>query len=129
MKRTLLTGTLFATLSLGAIASEQEARDLVGFGALTFADNCKKCHQIDGYGEEALYPSLHDPALLANKKLLVETLLHGRSAPRRNGGEEELMPALEFLTDREISAIIAFISNTWGDDVLLVSEEEIKAAR
>ncbi|WP_226703296.1 c-type cytochrome [Microbulbifer elongatus] len=129
MKRTLSVGTLFATLSLGAVASEQETRDLIGFGALTFADNCMKCHKIDGYGEEALYPSLHDPALLANKKLLVETLLHGRSAPRRNGGEEDLMPALEFLTDREISAIIAFISNTWGDEVLLVSEEEIKAAR
>lgn len=129
MKFRVLTALLLAAFSLESAASEQETRDLVGFGALTFADNCKKCHQIDGYGEEALYPSLHDPALLANKKLLIETLLHGRSAPRRNGGEEDLMPALEFLTDREISAIIAFISNTWGDEVLLVSEEEIKAAR
>ncbi|QKX16643.1 cytochrome c [Microbulbifer sp. YPW1] len=129
MKFRVLTALLLAAFSLESAASEQETRDLVGFGALTFADNCKKCHQIDGYGEEALYPSLRDPALLANKKLLVETLLHGRSAPRRNGGEEELMPALEFLTDREISAIIAFISNTWGDEVVLVSEEEIKAAR
>lgn len=129
MKHTLFIGILFTTLSLGAVASEEETRDLVGFGALTFADNCKKCHQLDGYGEEALYPSLHDPKLLANKRLLIETLLHGRSAPRRNGGEEDLMPALEFLTDREVSAIIAFISNTWGDEVLLVSEEEVKAAR
>ncbi|WGL15326.1 cytochrome c [Microbulbifer bruguierae] len=129
MKFRVLTALLLAVFSLESAASGQETRDLVGFGALTFADNCKKCHQIDGYGEEALYPSLRDPALLANKKLLIETLLHGRSAPRRNGGEEDLMPALEFLTDREISAIIAFISNTWGDEVLLVSEEEIKAAR
>ena len=129
MKRSLSVGILFAAFSLGAVASEQEARHLVGLGALTFADNCAKCHKIDGYGEEALYPSLRDPALLANKKLLIETLLHGRSAPRRNGGEEDLMPALEFLTDREIAAIIAFISNTWGDEVLVVSEEEIKAAR
>ena len=129
MKRTLSIGTVFATLSLGAFASEQEARDLVGLGALTFADNCMKCHQIDGYGEEALYPSLRDPKLLANKKLLIDTLLHGRSAPRRNGGEEDLMPPRDYLTDREISAIIAFISNTWGDELLLVTEEEVKAAR
>ncbi|UHQ56818.1 MULTISPECIES: c-type cytochrome [Microbulbifer] len=129
MKRTLSIATLLATFSLGAGASEQETRHLIGFGALTFADNCVKCHKIDGYGEEALYPSLRDPALLANKPLLIDTLLHGRSAPRRNGGEEDLMPALEFLTDREISAIIAFITNTWGDEVLLVSEGEIKAAR
>jgi len=129
MKRMLSIGTVFAGLSLGAVASEQEARDLVGLGALTFADNCMKCHQIDGYGEEALYPSLRDPKLLANKKLLIDTLLHGRSAPRRNGGEEDLMPPRDYLTDREISAIIAFISNTWGDALLLVTEEEVKAAR
>ncbi|AQQ66237.1 hypothetical protein Mag101_00150 [Microbulbifer agarilyticus] len=129
MKRTLSIGILLATFSLGAVASEQETRDLIGLGALTFADNCKKCHKIDGYGEEALYPSLRNPALLANKPLLIETVLHGRSAPRRNGGEEDLMPPLEFLTDREISAIIAFITNTWGDEVIVVSEEEVKAAR
>ena len=129
MKRKLSIGLLMAGMSLGAAASEQDTRDLIALGALTFADNCKKCHQLDGYGEEALYPSLRDPKLLANKSLLIETLLHGRSAPRRNGGEEDLMPALEFLTNHEIAAIIAFISNTWGDGVLLVSEEEIKAAR
>ena len=129
MKITVSTGLLLAACSLGAIASEQDTRNLIARGALTFADNCSKCHQVDGYGEEELYPSLRDPRLLANKPLLIKTLLHGRTAQLDNGTEEPRMPSLDFLSDGEIVAIIAFISNTWGDGVLLVSEAEVSQAR
>ncbi|MFV8782871.1 c-type cytochrome [Microbulbifer sp. SA54] len=129
MKFTISVGLLLAALSLRAVAEEQDTRNLIALGALTFADNCIKCHQIDGYGEEALYPSLRDPKLLANKPLLIKTLLHGRTAQLADGSEEPRMPSLDFLTDREIVAIIAFISNTWGNGVLLVSEKEISEAR
>lgn len=122
-------GVLLAAISLGAAATEQETRNLIALGALSFSDNCIKCHQVDGYGEEALYPSLHDPELLANKPLLISTILHGRTKKQSDGSDERLMPSLDFLTDREIMAIIAFISNTWGENVLLVTEDEISAAR
>ncbi|HEY8570704.1 cytochrome c [Microbulbifer sp.] len=122
-------GALLAAVSLGTMATEQETRNLVALGALAFADNCIKCHQIDGYGEEALYPSLRDPGLLANKPLLISTILHGRTGQQNDGSEEPLMPSLDFLTDREIAAIIAFISNTWGGNVLLVTEDDVNEAR
>ncbi|WOX04145.1 c-type cytochrome [Microbulbifer pacificus] len=122
-------GVLLAAISLGAAATEQETRNLVALGALSFADNCIKCHQVDGYGEEALYPSLRDPELLANKPLLISTILHGRTGKQTDGSEERLMPSLDFLTNREITAIIAFISNSWGDGVLLVTEDDINKAR
>ena len=129
MKFRISIGLLLAAFSLGGAASEQDTRNLVALGALAFADNCIKCHQIDGYGEEALYPSLRDPKLLANKSLLINTLLHGRTAQQDDGTEEPRMPSLDFLTDREIAAIIAFISNTWGDGVLRVADEEVSEAR
>lgn len=125
----IFTGVLLAAISLGTMATEQETRNLVALGALAFSDNCIKCHQIDGYGEEALYPSLRDPQLLANKPLLISTILHGRTSKQNDGSDERLMPSLDFLTDREITAIIAFISNTWGENVLLVTEDEINKAR
>jgi mono/diheme cytochrome c family protein len=120
---------LLASVAISATASEQDIRNSIALGALTFADNCSTCHQLDGYGEEALYPSLHNPALLADKPLLIQTILHGRRGHQDDGSDGQLMPSLDYLTDREIAAIIAFISNSWGSDVLLVTEEEIKAAR
>jgi len=126
-----LLATVLAAGAPYAGASEQEIRDNIGLGALAFADNCRKCHQLDGYGEEELYPSLHDQALLANKSLLIRTILSGRLAHQEtdSDGEVRLMPALDYLTDREIVAIIAFITNSWGDHVLVVTEAEVADAR
>ena len=110
------------------LAGEQ---DMIALGAQTFADNCRKCHQLDGYGEEALYPSLHRQELLADKTLLIQTILNGRTGHRQTptGESERLMPALDFLTNREVAALIAFISDSWGDGVVIVSEAEVEAAR
>ena len=133
-KRYLLL-TLF-TLSLPSYAetsqstSDSAMRNSVALGALVFADNCRHCHQIDGYGEEALYPSLRNETLLANKSLLIETVLNGRLAHTEAQQEAvRVMPSMEFLTNREIAAIIAFISNSWGNEVLMVTDEQIEAAR
>jgi mono/diheme cytochrome c family protein len=129
MKYRISVGVLLAAFVICANASEQETRNKIVLGALAFSDNCRGCHQIDGYGEEALYPSLRDPVLLANKPLLIKTILHGRTGQQSDGTDGRLMPSLDFLTNREIAAIIAFISNSWGSDLLLVSEEEVNEAR
>jgi mono/diheme cytochrome c family protein len=113
------------------LASERDIRNSIALGAMAFAENCQRCHQADGYGEEALYPSLHNSELLANRTLLIRTILEGRSrhTAGTTDGTTPLMPSLDYLTDKEVASIIAFISNTWGDDVLIVSESEVAAAR
>ncbi len=117
--------------SLPASATEQEIRDDIALGSQVFADVCARCHQENGEGEGGLYPSLHNPALLQDKSLLIQTILSGRSAHREGAGDKDqtLMPSLDFLTDREIVAIIAYITNSWGGEVLVVTEEEVQAAR
>ncbi len=126
----LISVALLLTAPSG-IASERDVRNSIALGALAFADNCGKCHQADGYGEEGLYPSLHNTALLADKDLLIKTVLSGRMGHVEKGddGTERLMPSMDFLTNGEIAAIIAFISNSWGDDVLIVTPEEVQDAR
>ena len=127
----ILLTALFALGASQASASEQDIRNQIALGALTFADNCRQCHQLDGYGEEKLYPSLHNPALMADKALLIRTILHGRVTNRddTSAASMRLMPSLEFLTDQEIAAIIAFITNSWGDEVMVVTEREVSEAR
>jgi mono/diheme cytochrome c family protein len=113
-----------------SVASERAIRNRVALGALAFAENCQRCHQADGYGEEALYPSLHDSRLFENRTLLIRTILDGRHQHQGDSAENTpLMPSLAFLTNAEIAAIIAFITNSWGDDVLMVTEAEVVAAR
>lgn len=127
----VLGATLTCLLSTGAATSERGVPEDIALGALAFSDNCEKCHQADGGGEQALYPSLHDATLLQDKTVLVQTILHGRS--RSPAGDKEqpepLMPSLDYLSNHEIVAIIAFISSSWGDKTLQVSESEVETAR
>lgn len=125
-----LAAWLLAASSLVS-AAEPDLDARITLGEQTFTDNCRKCHQLDGYGEEALYPSLHRQRLLADKALLIQTLLHGRQAQGQSpkGEPAQLMPALDFLSNREIAALIAYISNSWGDEIVVVTEAEVQAAR
>jgi mono/diheme cytochrome c family protein len=121
---------LSVLLSAHTWASEQDIRNSVALGALVFADNCKHCHKIDGYGEAALYPSLRNERLLADKTLLIETVLNGRLAHEKDSNKAvRVMPSLDFLTNREVAAIIAFITNSWGSEVLMIPDEQVEAAR
>ena len=131
MLKKLSLGTVLAVIALQGTASEKDIRDSIALGALVFADNCKKCHQTDGYGEAPLYPSLHNPGLLSDKALLIQTILNGRTGHQQEdgSGSERLMPALNFLTNREIASIIAFITNSWGDEVIMVTDREVEDAR
>ncbi len=126
---TTLVATLL-TLTMPATGSEQEIRNTIALGALAFSDTCARCHRVDGYGEERLYPSLHNPQLLQDKTLLIQTILEGRKGHQQDvEGEVTLMPSLNYLSDTEIVAIIAFISNSWGGEVLMVTQQEVRQAR
>jgi mono/diheme cytochrome c family protein len=134
MRHLLVANTmmiLLLTLAQPALASERDIRNTIAFGALAFSDNCARCHKIDGYGEERLYPSLHNPQLLSDRALLIQTILNGRTGHQQSveGREIRLMPSLDFLSDQEIVAIIAFITNSWGGDVMMVTEQEVRDAR
>jgi mono/diheme cytochrome c family protein len=63
--------------------------------------------------------------------LLIQTVLNGRLAHAESGdgSTQRLMPALDFLSNKEIAAIIAFISNSWGNEVVVVTEQEVEDAR
>ena len=130
--RPLLVAVLAAVPLVAASAEDgRTPGEVVLLGSRTFDENCSKCHQPDGFGEPGLYPSLHDPALLDNPEKLIRTMLHGRSRPE-NGGEgspQALMPALDYLTNAEIAAIIAFLSSSWGSGTVQVTEQEVQAAR
>jgi mono/diheme cytochrome c family protein len=135
---TLRPGVLLLLASLAVVppaAADSQADTTTGdailLGSRTFDENCGKCHQPDGFGEAGLYPSLHDPALLDDRDRLIRTMLHGRSRPAGgvDDSPEALMPALDYLSNAEIVAVIAFITHSWGKETLMVTEQDVEAAR
>lgn len=96
-------------------AADDDLQSRILLGEQTFGDNCSKCHQLDGYGEGAC--TLFAPTEPAHRQDCAHPDHHPRPAGAGAGPRaqpQRLMPALGFLSDREIAALVAYLSNSWG---------------
>lgn len=96
---------------------EQMAR-----GEKVYNTQCAACHQAKGQGIEGMFPALDgSPIATGPAAGHISTVLNGKN----------LMPAFkEQLSDAEISAVITFERNSWGNSVGdIVQPADVKAAR
>ena len=110
------TPTATPTLS----AAETDAATLVQRGEVVYTDNCATCHQPDGQGQ-GQYPALAGSAFVTADEPtpVITTVLHGRGA----------MPAFEdTLANQEITAVVSYIRNSWGNDAAAVAVEQVRRA-
>ncbi len=87
-------------------------------GDVLFFEYCAECHQPDGQGWPSLYPNfagnpivtLHDP------EPLIKVVLYGQGS----------MPSFQKrLTTDDVSAILTYIRNSWGNSAAPVSPRQI----
>ena len=97
-----------------------------------YITQCLTCHMEKGEGIEGLYPPLaKSDYLMANKKRAVEQVLHGVSGEMKVNGimYNGEMQAFDHLTDQEVSDVLNYIRNSWGNKGEPVRAEEVKALR
>jgi cytochrome c oxidase cbb3-type subunit II len=102
-------------------------------GASLYASRCATCHQANGRGLPAAFPSLvDDPTVTgADPAEHIRVVLFGRAGARIGGvayaGE---MPAWgPQLTDMEIAAVINYERTSWGNRAPTVTEADVAAVR
>ena len=101
-------------------------------GAELFAANCAVCHQADGKGLPGTFPPLAGSDFIKGDPWrIVETTVNGRSDKITVNGKEynNVMPAMSYLSDEELSKIIHFVLNSWGNPGGGYSAETIGAYR
>ncbi|MGZ5247519.1 MAG: c-type cytochrome [Flavitalea sp.] len=101
-------------------------------GKQVYEGNCAPCHQEDGGGVQGLHPSLSKVKwVTGDKKSLVNILLKGMEGEITVHGEvyNNLMPAQAHLTDQEISDVLTYVRNSFGNKGTAVSIAEVKAQR
>lgn len=90
------------------------------------------CHQESGDGVPGLNPPLVKTAwVLGDKPKLINVILKGLHEPVEINGERynNIMPANDFLSDQEISDVLTFVRNSFGNKASAVSAAEVKAER
>ncbi len=101
-------------------------------GRDVYTAQCMSCHMEQGEGIDGVYPPLaKSDYLLADKKRSIDQLLHGLSGAITVNGKnyDGVMNSFDALSDTEISDVLNYIRNSFGNKGSAVTPEEVKALR
>lgn len=100
-------------------------------GEIVFKTNCVACHQGNGQGiPHAFPPVAKSDFLMADKKRSIKIVKHGLEGAITVNGEtyNSVMPALG-LSDDDISSVLTFVRNSFGNKGDAVTVEEVKSVK
>lgn len=92
---------------------------------------CGSCHMEDGQGLRSLVPPLAKADYLANNQSLIPCIItKGLSGPIQVNGKEydQPMAGITGLTNVQITNVINYINNAWGNDAGHTSLQEVERA-
>lgn len=106
--------------------------DPIVHGKKIFSRICVQCHQIDGKGIPDVYPPLvGSPYLGGDGHRPATILLMGLQGPLTVLGQQYngSMPNHSMLKDKDISAVLTYVRQEWGNKHPAVSEELVAEVR
>lgn len=100
-------------------------------GKALYGTYCQSCHGDQGQGVEGVFPPLSkSDYLMADRKRAIQTLLYGLSGEIKVNGQTYNQPMAGLdAKDEEISDILNYIRNSFGNKGGAMNPEEVKAAR
>ncbi|MDJ0927209.1 MAG: cytochrome D1 domain-containing protein [Gammaproteobacteria bacterium] len=87
-------------------------------GEALYVQHCAACHQADGQGLKGAFPPLAGSDYIAeDPQRLLEVTLEGMSGPIvvNDVTYNNVMPAMSYLSDEELVAILNYVRNSWGN--------------
>ena len=100
-------------------------------GQEIYTNNCVTCHMQSGEGIESVYPPLaKSDYLMGNKTRAIKQVLEGAiGAMTVNGVKYNGFMTGFNLNDQEVSDVLNYIRNTWGNKGEAITPQEVKSAR
>ena len=100
-------------------------------GKEVYVAYCISCHMEQGNGIENVYPPLgKSDYLMGDKKRSIQQVLNGTNGEMTVNKKIYNTPMSGFdLTDEQVSDVLNYIRNSWGNKGGAIKAEEVKAAR
>ena len=98
-------------------------------GEILYGNFCESCHMKDGSGLGAEIPPLAGADYLANNQEKIACMIrHGIAEPLVVNGitYNQAMPGVEVLSDVEITNIINYINQAWGNHLGIITLGEVR---
>src|SRR5690554_12961 len=124
---------LLSVISLSAATwmfSAQAAVDITA-GQSSYLRHCQACHQADGNGMPRVFPPLAGNPHVSDPEHIAKTVVHGLSGPLtvNNVDYNSAMPPMAYLSDEEVSNIVAYVMLQWSDAESSLTAEDVAALR
>lgn len=101
-------------------------------GAAVYGRTCIACHQPTGKGLPPVFPSIAEtPIVVGNPELPIKFITNGLMGPITVGGMtfNSMMPPVVGVTDQDISDVLTYVRQSFGNKGNPVSIEQVKAVR
>jgi mono/diheme cytochrome c family protein len=119
-------------LTLVAFNSQPVDKATMERGKKVYVQSCMTCHQVDGGGVPGLNPPLEKTSYVAGSKTkLIRVILKGMNTHEDIEGETytNIMPPFNYLKDQQISDVLTYIRNSFGNKALPVTIGDVKYVR
>jgi nitrite reductase (NO-forming) len=101
------------------------------FGKDKYMATCSACHQANGQGIEGAFPPLANSDYLnADVNRAIDIVLHGKTGEITvNGKKYNSVMTAQALSDEEVSNVLTYVYNSWGNSKKEVTPEMVQAVR
>ena len=101
------------------------------FGKDKYMATCVACHQANGQGIEGAFPPLAKADYLnADVDRAIDIVLHGKTGEITvNGKKYNSVMTAQALSDEEVSNVLTYVYNSWGNSKKEVTPEMVEAVR
>lgn len=130
MKNVFIIAVLSVTvISFSSFQGKFDLKASVARGKEVYTSYCISCHMEQGEGIESVYPPLaKSDYLMADKKRSIKQILSGVSGEIKVNGITYTGEMTGFdLSDEEVSDVLNYIRNSWGNKGEAVKPEDVKA--
>jgi nitrite reductase (NO-forming) len=133
IKSTLGAGMLFIFVLVTSFSLKQafDLKASIARGKEIYTNFCISCHMEQGTGIENLYPPLAKSDYMMNdKKRSILQVLKGANGEMKVNGKTYNAPMTGFdLTDEQVSDVLNYCRNSWGNKGGAIKPEDVASAR
>lgn len=131
-EKLILLSTLVVALAFVSFQSKQfDLKASVARGKDVYSAYCMSCHMEQGEGLEGAYPPVaKSDYLMADKKRSIKQVIYGANGEIKVNGVvyNAEMPGID-ITDEEVSDVLNYVRNSFGNKGVAVTPAEVKALR
>lgn len=131
MRRVFFVTVFMLSTVATTYAQKFDLKTSVVRGKDVYTAQCITCHMEQGEGLEGVYPPLiKSDYLMADKKRSIEQVLYGLTGEIKVNGVtyDGVMTGYD-LNDQEVSDVLNYVRNSFGNKGAAVTPEEVKASR